>query len=84
MLQIKKKEDKLDSEAREMEEQKKKIENDMFYKDDSGSDISTPDRPMISMRGGNINKVVDESLYTLKVKEPYDNKIITNNKQDDK
>ena len=78
-----KEEDKLDSEA-ERWKNKEKIENDMFYKDDSGSDISTPDRPMISMRGGNINKVVDESLYTLKVKEPYDNKIITNNKQDDK
>ena len=84
LLQFKKKEDKLDSEAREMEEQKKKIENDMFYKDDSGSDISTPDRPMISMRGGNINKVVDESLYTLKIKEPYNNKVITNDEKGDK
>ena len=77
MLQIKKKEDELDSEAREMEEQKKKIDNEIFYKDDSGSDISTPDRPMISMRGGNLNKVVDESLYTLKIKEPHKNTIIS-------
>ena len=66
-----------------MEEQKKKIDNDIFYKDDSSSsDVSTPDRPMISMRGGNLNKVVDESLYTLKIKEPYQNTVISNDQND--
>lgn len=84
LLEIRRKEDKLDSEVRELEEQNKKRDNGIFYSDDSSSDISTPDRPMISMRGGTLNKVVDESLYNLKIKEPYDNKIITNNKQDDK
>ena len=39
----------------------------MFYKDDSSSDVSTPDRPMISMRG-NLNKVVVNHIHTLKIK----------------
>ena len=77
LLEIRKREDKIDCATKELEEQKKKRDNDLFYKDDTNSDISVPDRTLISMRGSKLNKVVDESLYSLKIKEPYKNKVVS-------
>lgn len=74
LLEIRKREDKLDYEASEMEEQKKKRDNNIFYSDDNDSDVSVPDRPIISMRGGPRNKIIDESsISKFTVNEPKDN-----------
>ena len=73
LLEIRKREDKLDYEASEMEEQKKKRDNNIFYSDDNDSDVSVPDRPIISMRGGPRNKIIDESsISKFTVNEPKD------------
>ena len=71
IIEITKREDLLENHAHMLEVKKKKNDNEMFYEDDdSSSDITTPDRPIISMRGGKINKVVDESLYNFKINNP--------------
>ena len=73
LIKITRKEDALDNEANEIEARKKQLANDLFYQDDSSSDVTVPDRPMISMRGGNRNKVIDESAVTSNfvVNEPH-------------
>ena len=73
LIKITRKEDELDNEATEIEARKKQLANDLFYQDDSSSDVTVPDRPMISMRGGNRNKVIDESAVTSNfvVNEPH-------------
>lgn len=71
IIEITKREDLLENEAHMLEIKKKQDDNELFYQDDdSSSDITTPDRPKISMRGGKINKVVDESTYNFKITEP--------------
>lgn len=71
LIKITRKEYALDNEANEIEAKRKQKDNDLFYQDDSGSDITVPDRPLIALRGGPKNKVIDETyISNFKVNEP--------------